>query len=112
MFLSSNPSHFILDMISTPLVPPSLTHTPTAPVRTPIDVASICFVSQEQKDALTTLVQDLTVGPKRLSQIKEHFVGEMEKGLAKDGETLAMVPTYVTGRLDGSGKSCFVFAAG
>ncbi|KAG0352010.1 glucokinase [Podila minutissima] len=53
-------------------------------------------------NALTTLVQDLTVGPKRLSQIKEHFVGEMEKGLAKDGETLAMVPTYVTGRLDGS----------
>lgn len=88
-------------MLSSPVVSP---HTTSAPVRTPIDVDTICFVSQEQKVAISTVVQDLTVGPKKLLQIKDHFVGEMKKGLAKDGETLAMVPTYVVGRLTGSGN--------
>lgn len=89
-------------MLSTPIIPAS-TFQSTSLTRTPIDADTIRFISQEQKDAVAKLVQDLTVGPKSLSQIKDHFVSEMKKGLSKDGETLAMVPTYVMGRLDGSG---------
>ncbi|KAF9389154.1 glucokinase [Podila verticillata] len=89
-------------MLSTPIIPPSTFHTKTLLARTPINADTIRFISQEQKDAVADLIKDLTVGPKSLSQIKDHFVGEMKKGLSKDGETLAMVPTYVMGRLDGS----------
>ncbi|KAF9379267.1 glucokinase [Podila verticillata] len=89
-------------MLSNPIIPPSTLHTKALLARTPIDAETIRFISQEQKDAVAELIQDLTVGPKSLSQIKDHFVGEMEKGLSKDGETLAMVPTYVMGRVDGS----------
>lgn len=94
-------------MLSTPIIPPSTLHTKALLARTPIDAETIRFISQEQKDAVAELIQDLTVGPKSLSQIKDHFVGEMEKGLSKDGETLAMVPTYVMGRVDGSGNVLF-----
>ncbi|KAI9240511.1 MAG: hexokinase-domain-containing protein [Podila humilis] len=89
-------------MLSTPIIPPSTFHTKTLLARTPINADTIRFISQEQKDAVADLIKDLTVGSKSLSQIKDHFVGEMKKGLSKDGETLAMVPTYVMGRLDGS----------
>lgn len=101
-FLLSCPSFLPTDMLSTPIIPAS-TFQSTSLTRTPIDADTIRFISQEQKDAVAKLVQDLTVGPKSLSQIKDHFVSEMKKGLSKDGETLAMVPTYVMGRLDGSG---------
>ncbi|KAG0348135.1 glucokinase [Podila humilis] len=77
-------------------------------IRHVLDIDSINFTSQEQKDAVDTLISDFTVGPKLLCAIKDQFKAEMALGLASDGQDLAMIPTYVMGRLNGSETGSFV----
>jgi hexokinase len=72
--------------------------------RSPIDLSQIQFTSQKQKDAVAALVEEFTITPQLLKDIKDHFIVAMKKGLKKDGETVAMISSYVLGRLDGTGK--------
>ncbi|KAF9578671.1 glucokinase [Lunasporangiospora selenospora] len=68
----------------------------------PQEVRQIQFVSPAQQDAVHDLVDQFTLPPQLLRNIKDRFITEMHKGLLSDGETLAMVPSHVKGRLDGS----------
>ncbi|KAG0297494.1 glucokinase [Dissophora globulifera] len=67
-----------------------------------LDPANIEYTSDKQKRAVAELVEDFTVTPDMLKAIKTNFIESMGKGLERDGETLAMVTSYVMGRLDGS----------
>ncbi|KAF9346417.1 glucokinase [Mortierella sp. NVP85] len=70
--------------------------------RSPIDLSKIQFTSEKQKDAVAALVDEFTITPQLLKDIKDHFIVAMKKGLKKDGETVAMISSYVLGRLDGT----------
>jgi len=68
-----------------------------------IDPATIEYVSDKQKNAVHALIDEFTVSPDLLKAIKDNFIEGMTKGLKRDGETLAMIPSHVMGRLDGTG---------
>ncbi|KAF9379914.1 hexokinase A, partial [Podila verticillata] len=70
--------------------------------RSSIDVSQITFTSDKQKSAVDALVHEFDISPQLLQDIKKNFMAGMQKGLKKDGETLAMITSYVVGRLDGS----------
>ncbi|KAK3835058.1 MAG: hexokinase-domain-containing protein [Linnemannia gamsii] len=72
------------------------------PSRCPISRSEIVYESERQQKAVASLVQEFTIQPTKLKAIKNRFISEMTKGLAKQGETLAMVQTHILGRLDGS----------
>ncbi|KAF9950993.1 glucokinase [Mortierella alpina] len=72
------------------------------PVRSPLDPSQIQYSSKKQQQAVADIVEQLTLDASTLKGIKDHFVQEMRKGLAKDGETIAMVPSYVLDRLNGT----------
>ncbi|KAG9061928.1 glucokinase [Linnemannia hyalina] len=72
------------------------------PCRTSITQSDIVYETQKQQVAITSLVQEFTILPITLKAIKDRFKSEMAKGLAKQGETLAMVQTHILGRLNGS----------
>ncbi|KAK5805571.1 hexokinase-domain-containing protein [Linnemannia elongata] len=72
------------------------------PCRTSITQSDIVYETQKQKVAIAGLVQEFTILPVTLKAIKNCFKSEMAKGLAKQGETLAMVQTHIFGRLNGS----------
>ncbi|KAG0293081.1 glucokinase [Linnemannia gamsii] len=72
------------------------------PARTSITRSKIIYESKRQKLAVASLIQEFTILPAKLKEIKDHFKSEMVKGLAKQGETLAMVQTHILGRLNGS----------
>ena len=59
----------------------------------------------EQEAYLEKIVKQFTITPNYLEKICTHFMSEMEKGLNKEGQTLAMIPSYVEGRLTGKKKS-------
>ncbi|KAF9300282.1 glucokinase [Mortierella antarctica] len=70
--------------------------------RASVDVSQITFTSDKQKHAVDALVREFDISPQLLQDIKKNFMAGMQKGLKKDGETLAMITSYVVGRLDGS----------
>ncbi|KAG9323435.1 hypothetical protein KVV02_008835 [Mortierella alpina] len=70
--------------------------------RVKIDPAQIEYTSDKQKNAVQALIDEFTISPELLKDIKNNFMEGMQKGLKKDGETLAMITSYVMGRLDGS----------
>ncbi|KAG9064738.1 glucokinase [Linnemannia hyalina] len=70
--------------------------------RVSIDPAHIEYTSDRQRNAVEALINEFTVHPQMLQDIKANFMEGMKKGLKKDGETMAMVTSYVMGRLDGS----------
>lgn len=114
LFLSPIFTFLLLQPTSHPTLisylPSAMSSTPVASrsivkaSRSPVDVSKIEFTSEKQKNALTELVHDFTVTPQLLKDIKDNFMEGMKKGLKKDGETVAMISSYVMGRLDGSGK--------
>jgi len=71
--------------------------------RVKVDPAQIQYTSDKQKNAVQALIDEFTVSPELLKDIKNNFMEGMRKGLKKDGETMAMITSYVMGRLDGSG---------
>ncbi|KAF9162707.1 glucokinase [Mortierella sp. AD010] len=81
---------------------PIASKTIKKPSRCPLNLNKIEFESEKQKRAVEDLVQEFTVTPKLLIDIKNNFKEAMNKGLAKDGQTIAMIPSYVMGRLDGT----------
>lgn len=75
----------------------------------PIDPAQIEYTSDRQRNAVDALINEFTIHPQLLQDVKANFMEGMKKGLKKDGETMAMVTSYVMGRLDGSGMSNRIF---
>lgn len=78
------------------------------PCRNSITQSDIVYETQTQQAAIACLVHEFTILPATLKAIKDRFKSEMAKGLAKQGETLAMVQTHILGRLNGSGSSLFL----
>ncbi|KAF9359054.1 glucokinase [Mortierella sp. NVP85] len=78
------------------------------PTRAALDPRQIAFTSDEQRQVVAGLIDEFTLRPSTLAAIKDHFILELKKGLAKDGETVAMVPVFVSGRLDGSEAGSFL----
>ncbi|KAF7728829.1 glucokinase [Apophysomyces ossiformis] len=64
--------------------------------------------SPEQEAYINELVQRFTITPEYLHKICDHFMGEMVKGLNKENHTLAMIPSYVEGRLTGKEEGHFL----
>ena len=78
------------------------------PCRASITQSDIVYETQKQQVAIASLVQEFTILPATLKAIKDRLKSEMAKGLAKQGETLAMVQTHILGRLNGSGTCLFL----
>ncbi|KAF9408859.1 glucokinase, partial [Entomortierella beljakovae] len=78
------------------------------PCRHAVDVSTIDYVSEKQKQAVHDLVEEFTVTKQLLFDIKDNFKEAMKKGLEKEGATIAMIPSYVMGRLDGTEKGSYL----
>ncbi|KAI8145141.1 hexokinase-domain-containing protein [Fennellomyces sp. T-0311] len=72
------------------------------PLKGPIDG------SAEQNAYIEKITKQFTISPKYLNAICNHFMAEMDKGLNAEGQTLAMIPSYVEGRLTGQEKGSFL----
>ncbi|KAI9253888.1 hexokinase-domain-containing protein [Phascolomyces articulosus] len=57
--------------------------------------------TEAQNKAIQGLAQEFDVTTERLRTITNQFVEEMRKGLDHEGATVAMIPSYVTGRPTG-----------
>ncbi|KAI8984577.1 hypothetical protein BDF20DRAFT_860667 [Mycotypha africana] len=62
----------------------------------------------EQEAYMRDIIDQFTVDTKYLNQIRDHFIVEMQKGLEKEGATVAMIPSFVEGRLTGQEKGHFL----
>jgi hexokinase len=56
----------------------------------------------EQEAYMKDIINQFTINSEYLVKIRDHFINEMQKGLDKEGATLAMIPSYVEGRLTGN----------
>ncbi|KAF8935560.1 hexokinase-domain-containing protein [Dissophora ornata] len=70
--------------------------------RASLDLSKVQYSSDKQERAVAALIEEFTVTPELLKDIKNNFIQSMRKGLQKDGETVAMISSYVMGRLDGT----------
>ncbi|KAI8988351.1 hexokinase-domain-containing protein [Mycotypha africana] len=61
-----------------------------------------------QKKAVDTIVDRFTVDGETLKKITDQFVVEMNKGLDQEGATVAMIPSFVSGRCTGDEKGSFL----
>ncbi|KAM3588921.1 hypothetical protein VKS41_001350 [Umbelopsis sp. WA50703] len=57
--------------------------------------------NDEQKQAMKDLQNDFEVSTDKLRTIVNQFIAEMKKGLEHNGATVAMIPSFVTGRPTG-----------
>ncbi|KAF9189318.1 glucokinase [Haplosporangium sp. Z 11] len=89
-------------MLSTAPPVPEPAILASKPRRSCIDPNQIAYVSEKQQQAAADLIREFTLSPTKLKTIKDHFLQEMRKGLEKEGQTIAMVPSHVMGRLHGS----------
>ncbi|KAF9930340.1 glucokinase [Linnemannia zychae] len=85
-------------MTSTPIA----TKTIPKASRMPIDPNTIMYTSDCQQNAVNALINEFTISTQLLHDVKDNFMAGMQKGLEKDGETMAMITSYVMGRLDGT----------
>jgi len=65
-------------------------------------------LSDPQSAALNEIVKAFDVSGEKLKEISNTFVKEMEKGLDHEGATIAMIPSYVSGRCTGDEKGTFL----
>ncbi|ORE06287.1 hypothetical protein BCV72DRAFT_336013 [Rhizopus microsporus var. microsporus] len=65
-------------------------------------------LSEAQTAALNTIVSRFHVSGETLKKITDQFVQEMEKGLDHEGATIAMIPSFVSGRCTGEEKGHFM----
>jgi hexokinase len=56
----------------------------------------------EQEAYMRDVIDQFTIDSNYLNQIRDHFITEMQKGLDKEGATIAMIPSFVEGRLTGN----------
>lgn len=57
--------------------------------------------SPKQNAYMQGIAEQFTISDEYLQKICDHFIQEMNKGLNNEGHTLAMIPSYVEGRLTG-----------
>lgn len=62
----------------------------------------------EQEAYMQRIEKLFTISPEYLKKICDHFMVEMDKGLNHEGQTVAMIPSYVEGRLTGEEKGNFL----
>ncbi|KAI9358043.1 hexokinase-domain-containing protein [Pilaira anomala] len=62
----------------------------------------------EQEAYMQDIINQFTVDTTYLNQIRDRFIKEMNKGLEKEGATVAMIPSYVEGRLTGKEQGNFL----
>ncbi|KAI8340093.1 hexokinase-domain-containing protein [Chlamydoabsidia padenii] len=62
----------------------------------------------EQLAYMDEIEKLFTIDTEQLKDIKDHFISEMKKGLGKEHQTLAMIPSYVEGRLTGQEKGHYL----
>ncbi|CAG8587082.1 12490_t:CDS:2, partial [Acaulospora morrowiae] len=74
-----------------------------APEFVPID-----YISQDQLITIEEITREFDLKTERLIEISNHFMRELNKGLEKYGQTLAMVPSFVTGRPTGQETGTFL----
>ncbi|CAG8448868.1 10006_t:CDS:2 [Ambispora leptoticha] len=67
----------------------------------PFKLLNLENVTQEQASALEVITQQFTISTQKITEIIQHYVSEMHKGLEKSGQTLAMIPSFVIGRPTG-----------
>lgn len=60
--------------------------------------------SPEQEAYMTDIINQFTINSEYLVKIRDHFIAEMERGLNNEKATIAMIPSYVEGRLTGKIK--------
>jgi hexokinase len=65
------------------------------------EIGPITTGSAEQNAYMEDIERLFTIDTDYLIKIKDHFLKEMDKGLNHDNQTLAMIPSYVEGRLTG-----------
>lgn len=65
-------------------------------------------MTEAQTSAVNRVVDLFTVSSDRLKQVVDQFVIEMEKGLDHQGATIAMIPSFVSGRCTGDEKGSFM----
>lgn len=65
------------------------------------EIGPITTGSAEQNAYMDDIERLFTIDTDYLIKIKDHFLKEMEKGLNYDKQTLAMIPSFVEGRLTG-----------
>ncbi|KAF9164635.1 glucokinase [Actinomortierella ambigua] len=59
-----------------------------------IDPNDITYTCDTQKEVVLDIVRQFTLSTEKLHEIKANFQEGMRKGLAKDGETLAMITSF------------------
>src|SRR5947208_2924962 len=59
-------------------------------------------------DEIANLERLFTIDTKKLKEITEHFVGELKKGLEKEGSNVPMNPTWVMAFPDGNETGTFL----
>ncbi|KAI9320705.1 hexokinase-domain-containing protein [Dichotomocladium elegans] len=62
----------------------------------------------EQEAYIEKITRQFSIPPDYLKKIRDHFMSEMTKGLNNEGQTVAMIPSYVEGRLTGQEKGNFL----
>ncbi|KAI9359752.1 hexokinase-domain-containing protein [Pilaira anomala] len=65
-------------------------------------------LTEEQNLFLNNILETFNVSDDRLKKIADQFVIEMEKGLDHPGATIAMIPSFVSGRCTGNEKGTFM----
>ncbi|GBB98726.1 hypothetical protein RclHR1_03300006 [Rhizophagus clarus] len=64
--------------------------------------------SESQKSAIDEIAKGFEINTEKLKEIIESFRNEMNKGLASHGQTVPMVPSYVTGIPTGKETGTFL----
>ncbi|KAI8971403.1 hexokinase-domain-containing protein [Pilobolus umbonatus] len=64
--------------------------------------------TNEQEEYMRDVINLFTIDTERLLKIRDHFLDEMNKGLAGEESSLPMIPSYVEGRLTGEEKGNFL----
>ncbi|RCH96705.1 glucokinase [Rhizopus stolonifer] len=64
--------------------------------------------SPEQEAYMTDIINQFTINSEYLVKIRDHFIAEMERGLNNEKATIAMIPSYVEGRLTGKEEGKFL----
>ncbi|KAI9480557.1 MAG: hexokinase-domain-containing protein [Benjaminiella poitrasii] len=62
----------------------------------------------EQEAYMRDIIDQFTIDTKYLEQVRDRFMLEMQKGLDKEGATIAMIPSFVEGRLTGKEEGNFL----
>jgi len=66
------------------------------------------MLSGAQAEIVRRIQENFSVGKKEMKDIVDKFVQDMRKGLANENQTVAMLPSFVTGRISGLEQGTFL----